>query len=448
MIERHYDDEALISLLGSNRAGTDAHLPACPPCSTKVDSFRTIAGALRDGDVWNQRELRTEAVPATIATLRAFADRMTDEDTRAEAILAELLAGSRETWRPRLDAHPEWRHAGVVRKLNAASERAIDTMPPDAVEMTAMATDIADQFELSDYPSDTVTRLRGAAWLNHAYALYFTGAFSKAEAAIFVAEQHFEGCVVNEYDLGRLGIVRALVLRVFDRFDEAIGVASSSADAFSRFEDTLRIVSARLAEAHMLYSRGEFERAEPLLLRLERQIAATPHAHTHALVLGNLAYCARKLGHFDEAIAYYEATAALFNDLGVATEAARTRWGVAATLMDAGRFSDAQEWMTAILPEFERLGMSSEAAMMSLDIAEILVIEQRYDEVQLVCRSAMDIFTRAGTAYTSRALTALAFMREAAAHRSVTPAHIETVREYIRRLPAEPNLLFAPPPIG
>jgi hypothetical protein len=85
---------------------------------------------------------------------------------------------------------------------------------------------------------------------------------------------------------------------------------------------------------------------------------------------------------------------------------------------------------------------------MSLDMAELLASEERYDEVQLVCRSAMEIFKRAGTVYTARALTALAFMREAAAHRSVTPAQVRTVREYIRRLPDEPNLLFASPPIG
>jgi len=448
MIERHYDDEALISLLSSNRAATDAHLPACPPCSAKVDSFRTIAGALRDGDVWYQRELRAEAVPATIATLRAFADRMVDEDTRAEAILGELLAGSRETWRVRLQERPEWWHAGVVRKLIVASERAIDTMPPDAVEMTVMATGIADQLEATTYPSDTVARLRGAAWLNHAYALYYTGSFSQAESAIATAERHFDLCVVNEYELGRLGIVRALVLREFERFDEAASAASASAEAFSRFEDTHRVVSARVAEAHLLFSRGDFQRAERLLLNAEREISATPHAHTHALVLGNLGYCVRKLGSVDEAVAYYEASAALFGDLGSVTEAARIRWNIAATLAEAGRFSDAQEWMTAILPEFERLGMSSEAAVISLDIAEILAIEERYDEVQVICRSAMEIFKRAGTAYTSRALTALAFMREAAAQRSVTPAQVQIVREYIRRLPAEPNLLFASPPIG
>lgn len=448
MIERHYDDEALISLLSSNRAGTDAHLPTCPPCSTKVDSFRTIAGALRDGDVWNQRELRTEAVPATIATLRAFADRMVDEDARAEAILGELLAGSRETWRARLDAHPEWWHAGVVRKLMSASERAIDTMPPDAVESAAMATEIADQLELALYPSDTVQRLRGAAWRDYAYALYYTGAFSKAEAAIVTAEHHFALCVVNEYELGRLGIVRALVLRAFERFDEAARAASASTEAFSRFEDTHRVVSARVAEAHLLLSRGDLEGAERLLLNAEQQISSTPYADTHARVLGNLGYCSHKLGNVEEAIAYYEASAALHSDLGVVTEAARLRWSVAAILADAGRLAEARERMWTVLPEFERLGMSSEAAVMSLDIAELLAMEERFDEVQLVCRSAMEIFKRAGTVYTSRALTALAFMREAAAHRSVTPAQVRTVREYLRRLPAEPTLLFASPPIG
>jgi tetratricopeptide (TPR) repeat protein len=446
MIERHYDDEALISLLGSNRAGSDAHLPSCVACSTKVDSFRTIAGALRDRDVWDKRELHTEAVPSTIATLRAFADRMVDEDTRAEAILVELLAGTRETWRSHLQAHPEWRNAGMVRKLIAAGERAVDTMPPDAVEITALAADIADNLEVTAYPSDTVAHLRGAAWRDHGYALYYTGNFSKAEEAVATAGHHFASCVVNEYELGRLDIVRALVLRAFERFDEAMGAASSSAEAFTRFDDTQRIVSARLAEASMLFSRGDFKRAEDLLLHAERQIAATPHADTHARVLGNLGHCMRKLGNVDEAIAYFEAAAALHTDMGVVTEAARLRWNVAATLADAGRLSDAQERMTAVLPEFERLGMSSEAAVMSLDIAELLTANERYDEVQFVCRSAMEIFKRSGTAYTSRALTALAFMREAAAHRSVTPAQVRKVREYIRRLPAEPNLLFAPPP--
>jgi tetratricopeptide (TPR) repeat protein len=333
-----------------------------------------------------------------------------------------------------------------VRKLSAATERAIDTMPPDALEMTSLSVEIAERLDPRNYPSDTVVRLRGTAWRDRAFALYYTGAFSAAEAALAVAEQHLSACVVNEYDLGRLGIVRALVLRAFERFDEASRVASTSAEAFSRFEDLHRLASARIAEAHLLFSLGHYKRAETQLLEVERQIAATPYADTHSRVLGNLAYCTRMLGNVEGAIAYYEAAAALSNDLGIETEAVRLRWGVAATLVDAGRLSEAQERMFAILPEFERLGMSSEAAVISLNIAELLAADERYDEVQVVCTSAMDIFRRAGTAYTSRALTALAFMNEAAAHRRATPTMVRNVRDYIRRLPSEPNLLFAPPP--
>src|SRR5688572_26897601 len=114
MVERHYDDEALISLMETDRAQSDSHLPDCAPCSEKLESFRMIADALEDGDVWDTRELRTEPPAASIARLRAFADQMSFEDTQAESILRELLAGPREEWMPRLRIHPEWRTAGVV----------------------------------------------------------------------------------------------------------------------------------------------------------------------------------------------------------------------------------------------------------------------------------------------------------------------------------------------
>jgi hypothetical protein len=54
---------------------------------------------------------------------------MTDEDSRAETILQELLAGSREEWMPRLNEHPEWRTAGVVRKLIAQVYTTVVAMP-------------------------------------------------------------------------------------------------------------------------------------------------------------------------------------------------------------------------------------------------------------------------------------------------------------------------------
>lgn len=447
MIERHYNEEALISLLESRRDSADTHLPSCTPCRGTLDSFRTIAGSLRDADVWDKREIRTEAVPATIATLRAFADRMSHEDSRAEAILAELLAGARETWMPRLQAHPEWRTAGVARKLIESATRAIDTMPPDAVEMTALATEVAEHLYHTKFPSDTIPRLRGAAWRERAYALYYTGNFVDAEAAIFASERHFSDCVVNEYELARLGIVKGLVLHGFERLAEAVEVTAQSAEIFLRHDDLARLASTRMAQARLLFERGEFEIAEAALTAVERPLRDSMYFDTHARVVSNLAYCARKLGKTDEAVQYYNLASALFAELENRPEAVRMRWGVTLMLAETGRLTDACQRLSALIPEMETLGMASEAALNALTVAELLLAEERHGDVAELCSRAMTSLQRSGLGYTTRALTALAFMREAAQQRRASKKLARDVHDYIRRLPVQPNLLFAPPPM-
>lgn len=443
MIERHYDEEALIALLETNRAATDTHLPSCPPCFSKLESFQMIADAMRDRDVWDTREVRTEAVPATITTLRTFADRMTADDVQADQILPELLAGPRETWMPRLQEHPEWRTAGVVRRLLARAYDAVMTMPPDAVEMTAISTDIAEHLDPGTHPSDTVARLRGAAWRDHAYALYYTGRFTDAESALCASERHLSYCAIDSYELARVGIVKALVLRAFERFDEAMGVTITTRQTFATFEDLDRYASGTLAHVHVLFSRSEYSAAEGLLRDLDRQLAETNYIETHARVLGNLAYAVRKLGKFEEAIQAYDCSAALLDALGVQTESVRLRWNIASTLAEAGQLSAALERLSAVLPEMEELGMSSEAAYNALDIAELLLAQNRFDEVERICRDAIGMFERAGVSYTARALTALAFIREAVQQRRATQVMVRSVREYIHRLPKQPDLLFA-----
>src|SRR5688572_29012843 len=115
MIERHYDEDALVTMLDARVIDSDPHLAACGECAERLEDFRMVTAALRDAATWDQREVTTAPNPNTIATLRAFADTMAAEDAAAEGYLAELLAGPRETWMANLTAHPEWRTAGVVR---------------------------------------------------------------------------------------------------------------------------------------------------------------------------------------------------------------------------------------------------------------------------------------------------------------------------------------------
>jgi tetratricopeptide (TPR) repeat protein len=446
MIERHYDDEALISLLESNRAAADPHLPACPPCSIKIESFRTIADALCDGDVWDTRPVRAEAVPATIATLRAFADRMTDEDTRAEAILNDLLAGAREEWMPRLAEHGEWWTAGVVRKLIAKAYDAVFSMPPDASEMAEIATRMADELDVADHPSDTIVRLRGSAWRANAYVLFYVGRFADADEALAVAERHFNSCAINEYELARVGIVRTLVLRPFERFSDATDAAVTSARTFERYGDVEKTVSARLAEVHILVSRRMFVQAEQILLDLERQVSSSVHVSTHARVLGNLGEVYRKMGKVDLAIHNHDCASALLNEIGARTETVRLQWGIAVMLAEAGKVTDACDRLRHVTREMEYLGMTSEVALASLDVAELLLAQNRYEEVDEICRSTMRAFELAGVSYTERALTALGYIREAASQKRTDRTLVRNVRDYIRKLPVQPNLLYAPAP--
>jgi len=446
MVERHYDDEALIALMEAGREQSDAHLPSCTVCRDKLDSFSMIADTLHDRDVWDTRPLHYAPVPATIATLRAFADRMTAEDTAAETILAELLVGSREEWMPRLREHPEWRTAGVVRGLIAATNRAIDTMPPDAVALTGLATDIADHLDVANHLSDTVHRLRGAAWRERAYALFYTGDFAQAERAVERAEGAFRECGVAEYDQARVGIVRALVMRPLERFNEGVLAASSSSETFLRFGDVRRTASSRMAEVHMLAARSEYGRAVAILEELEQHLRHDDDADAYARVVANLGYCTWKAGRRDVAIRHYEAASALYEVLGTRTEAARNRWNVAAVLAEAGRRADALPRLRNVVAELDGLSMSSEAALASLDLAELLLGDSRFEEIDDICRSAMRSFERSGVAYTERALIALAYIGEAAKQKVATRPLVRQVKDYIRRLPNEPHLLFAHAP--
>lgn len=446
LVERHYEDETLIALMETDRDRSDGHLPACPRCAEKLESFRMIADALEEGEVWDTRELRNEPVPATIAALRSFADRMSFEDSQAETILGELLAGPREEWMPRLELHPEWRTAGVVRKLIEGTVPVIMTMPPDALERTALSTEIADHLDPTAFQSDTVMRLRGSAWRDRAYALFYVGHYSDSLAAVQRADISLQACVVDEYDRARLSIVKALSLRAMEDISTARTEVRFSSETFVRFGDLTRLASASLAETQLLFSTGQFGEARKILEPLEARIRDTSDTGTHARVLANLAYCHRMLGRVDDALSYNEAAATIYDAIGENTEYVRLRWNAASILASVGRVDDAMTRFEELHNTFQGLGMINPAALISLEIAELLILRGEFSTVESICRAAMQSFEKAGISYSSRALTAIAYIQEAARHRTVTPRLIQHVRDYLRELPRDGERLFAPPP--
>jgi tetratricopeptide (TPR) repeat protein len=289
-----------------------------------------------------------------------------------------------------------------------------------------------------------VHQLRGVARRQHAFSLYYTGKFADALTEADCAETELSQCVVNDFERARLGIVRSLILRAQERWSTGLDVARDSVRIFEDFGDIDRLASARLAEVHMLFSMRDFDAALVILSEQEAILSKTEYARTHAMVLMNIAYAYWQVGRTAESLRNYDAASEILLHLGVETEALRVRWSVATMLADGGLREEALARLRSIAGEFTRLGMTSEAALAGLGVAELLLADEKFEEIELICQNAMRSFELAGISYTARALTALAYMREAATNRVVTPKLVRYVREYIQRLPREENLLFAP----
>ena len=446
MVERHYDEESLIALLhaGDASAASDPHLSGCTSCMDMLDSYRVISEVLGAKIVWEPQEASNEAVAARgVAAIRAFATAMESEDAHAVTLVTALLSSPRQWWVTAVERDERYHTAGVVRRLIEVSEAKIDTMPPDAVEAAAAA--IAVTRILDD--SDSLLQLRGSAYRQHAYSLFYVGDFGRALQSVELGQEAFDRCPVSEYAVARLNIVRALIYRAQERFGEALTLARQSGRTFRAFGDIQRLVSAMMTETYLLMHAHNYRDALPVLLDIESRYSAMIDLNARAGTLHNIGLCYQHLGRLAEAMHSLQFATVLYDEAGTATEAARVRYSVALLLATEGKRSEAKARLQEVKAAFERLGMVHTAVVAGLDLAELVLLENNFKEVEEICRIAMRQFESASVAHLSEALTALTFLREAAEQRRATQETVWHVRTYLRRLPDEPALLFAPAPL-
>jgi len=431
----HYDDDALIALLDTP---DDPHIAECADCRASFEEYQAVTSSLGDNSVWNFRPLNEEPNRQTIANLQSFASAMRAEDEAATPLVAELLAGPREEWMPRLLANEKYRTAGVVRALMEASDKAIDVMPPDALEISALATEIADKLDPKMYPSDTVMKLRGNAWRDRGYCLYRCSHFAESTRALNVSNQILSEVVVADYDIARLGIARAVLERSFESFRSASRIAERSVSTFRSHGDTNRMVSAALASAQAKWKSGSSHEALNDLLALSALDAVD--ADTQSRLFITVAAIHRDLGDEEAAITYF--TQARFANGDSNCNELLIQWSIAILLSRVGAGDQAEKALLQLSKSFEALGLYSEAVQVGLNLAELYLQSGRHSSVEVVCRRAIDFYTRGGLSMTERVLTAFGYLHESARQRRTTPA---TVREVRRFLSGEAIVLALPP---
>jgi tetratricopeptide (TPR) repeat protein len=439
MIEQHYDEEVLAGFLAEpiDSAARDRHLAGCSLCKQTLNSIRDTAGLLKHPDVWRSESFSSAPRAETLAFLRNVQRTMSDEDAAAEVYVKQLLTGSRGMWAARLAEHPEWRTAGVVRKLIAATDRAIDLMPLDAVEITALATKIADK--LAD--SERVSHLRGSAWYEFGYALLYTGAYGQALDALASAESHFVRVRIGDHELGRLYLVRAMVYRALERSGDSLPAIASAAAIFRAYGDNDRSYAAKLAEALALYSSRRFREALTLNLEIANQETIAPR--WRAAAQQNAATCYRELGDFDAAIDHFVKAIHAFESAGMMSFRAKARWTLARIFVARNQYDPALRMLTELRGEFEELGMANDVAIVSLDIAEVLIATERHGDIAAACRPAMAYFEKAELTASEAARTAVTYLCDAALAGKATSSLVADLRKVFVAQPKRPELLQA-----
>jgi tetratricopeptide (TPR) repeat protein len=443
----HFDDESLFEYVeGTSPKASEiaSHVSSCRECAREVGEQRAMMATLANGEVWEPAPVTSPSPRQFIVNVAAFAERARLEDERAAILCEEILSGPPTWWKQRLRKSEGAITAGMVKQLLDRMRTLVETNPANALQVTALAIEVANTLDVSEYPCDYVIKLRAQALRDHAYVLSFMGRFPEALDFVERAKRLFDQVPLPEYDLARLALVKAAILQNIDRADEAAILAHEAGDTFLRFGDRVRYVNARITEGSVVYCGGAIERALEIWKSVEHdpaldEVGAVRVAH-------NIALCLSELRQPAEAVEYLVRCVAQFEMFGKDTERTRSRAVLGRTLLLAGRPADAIPVLRQTWREFEQLDMIADAGLVALELAEALVTTNQSNEVAAICRDVIAQFSRAGMA--SRAITALSFLREAVAIGQASTSIVRHVHAFLRQLPAEQPRLFAAPPTG
>lgn len=422
----------------ARRAEIEREIASCAECRTTFELVAVADDELSDPDVWEP-----VTGSASLDSLREHGARVAAEDEEAAALLEPFLrAPAQAAWQ---SFHSKrYRTGGVVRKLIAHAATLHECEPLVALTFADAAIMIAEVLPDDSYAANTVYELRGTAWKERANALRFLGRYDEGLESLRRAERAYRALTWPAFGLASVAHVRASILLEQERYEEASEAAAIAEQAFSYLGDDDRQMGALFMRAIVAFQRRQLETA----IELFRRISDYGETHHDALwtaraaqALGNCYLDARNAA---EASVQLHTALVLFRELGQRTQIIRTEWGVARLFMDGGKLEEAIRRLRTVIAEFASGGMVTDSALAGLDLAEILLAVGQQREIVVLTRDLFRVFTDAGML--TGALTAIAYLKEAAESGRLTSADIEAVRGFLRRAERQPSLRFVPPP--
>jgi tetratricopeptide (TPR) repeat protein len=425
------------------RREIELHLGACAACQEAHDFFvireDDLGDELAEPDTWEPL-----IGTATYESLIEYAARVAEEDREAEVLLEGYLDDPIATaWTP-LASSRKYLTGGVVRKLSAAAHEIFKSKPRVALTFADAAISVAEALPDDLYPARAVYRLRGTAWKERANALMILGQFPEAHQSLDRAERAYGKTPHNELGLSIVALVRACVLYAQLRFEEAMATAERAERGFMHANDEKRRMDAVLLKGSILFEAGNPNDALPVFHRLIEHGENTQNVRWIAVGSYAAGNCEVDRGNLGEASLLFHRALVILREIGPEPERLVTEWGIARVVFHGGKVAEAIRRMRDIAAQLEAGGLVTYAAYVGLDICEGLLALDRHKEIVALAQHMFVVFTNAGML--TAALSAMAYLKEAAAKKRLTKGDIEAVRVFLRRVELQPSLQFVPPP--
>jgi tetratricopeptide (TPR) repeat protein len=423
------------------RRAIESHIAECAECRALNDFFAVAEEDLSDVDVW-ERGIGS----ATYESLMAHAARITAEDEEAGELLGPMLDTPARVAFANLHRQKRFLTGGVVRQLNARALALRESEPLAALTFADTAIAIAETLPDDLYPGKAIHELRGKAWEHRAAAQMFLGEFTAAFDSLDHAERAHKHLASPAFGLAAVALIRASVYYCQQRFVDAEQEAQKAERAYTHLGDADRRMNALHLRGGIRFEARDLSGAITLFDQVLEYGEGTGSARWIARASNALGNCECERGNLGDASLHFHKALPLLREIGPASERISAEWGIARVLLRAGKRQEAIRRLRDAAAEFEARGIVTDAALVTIDIADgLLALGQTHEIVKLAAHM-FRVFTDAGML--TGALTAMAYIKEAAAARRLTPDDLQAVRVFLQRSRRQPEMLFVPPPSG
>ncbi|HJQ38044.1 MAG TPA: tetratricopeptide repeat protein [Thermoanaerobaculia bacterium] len=373
-------------------------------------------------------------------TFGFFARKLEQERALADAIVQTIEID--------LERHldipmpPAWLTLGMVDRLCDAARTELMRSPRKSRSLAQLAVAIAEG--LSDsYPRIMRAQFAAHAWKTLSNAYRIASRYEASVAALDEADRRIADEPVLAYDRAVLALARGVVLSEMGRWDDALHLLDAAQETFAEYQDARQVAQCDLAVGMTLHSLGRIAEARQAYMRVIKPARAAGDLHTAAAAYNNLGRAASDAGNLSAAVDALQQARAIFRELDMPAEIARTSWSIGVAELTASHFESAIPILRAVRQELLKLGMPEEAGLAGVDLIEALLATDHRSAARELAVVIADEFRAADL--NERALQALSYLREMAD--AATPAVAHHVGSYLRRLKEQPALLFAPPAI-